>query len=80
MLRAAADFSNMRRRNQQTMEQQRQFANQELILKILPIIDNFERALQAADEAHSYEALSEGVSLTLKQLREVLQREGFSLS
>ena len=75
-LRAMADFTNFKRRRQEEFESHVQFANQELILKLLPIMDNFERALQAAQEKHSFDALAEGVSLTLRQLQESLEKEG----
>jgi molecular chaperone GrpE len=75
-LRALADFSNFKRRRQEELESHIQFANQELILKLLPIIDNFERALQAAQEQHSFDSLAAGVELTLRQLKDMLQKEG----
>jgi molecular chaperone GrpE len=75
-LRALADFSNYRRRHQDEYAQAIQFASQEVILKILPVIDNFERALAAAEQSMSFETLLEGVKLTLRQLRDLLEREG----
>lgn len=75
-LRALADFSNFKRRRQEELESHIQFANQELILKLLPIIDNFERALQAAQEQHSFDSLASGVELTLRMLQDMLQKEG----
>ena len=75
-LRALADFSNYRRRHQEEYSHAVQFATQELILKILPAIDNFERALQAAEQTHNFEGLVEGVKLTLRQLKDVLEKEG----
>lgn len=75
-LRALADFSNYRRRHQEEYKQAVQFASQELILKILPTIDNFERALQAPQQTQSFESLMEGVTLTLRQLQDILQKEG----
>ena len=75
-LRALADFSNYRRRHQEEYAQAMQFASQELILKILPAIDNFERALQAAEQIESFESLVEGVKLTLRQLKDIIEKEG----
>jgi molecular chaperone GrpE len=75
-LRAIADFANYKRRRQEESEGQIKFANQELILKLLPVIDNFERALQAAQVNHNFDGLAEGVSLTLRQLRDMLEKEG----
>ncbi|MDO8585592.1 MAG: nucleotide exchange factor GrpE [Armatimonadota bacterium] len=75
-MRALADFVNYKRRRQEECEAQGQFASQELILKLLPVIDNFERALQAAQENENFQALADGVSLTLRQLRDLLEKEG----
>lgn len=77
-LRAVADFANFKRRRQEDYENQIQYANQDLILKLLPVIDNFERALQAAQDNRNFDALAEGVSLTLRQLRDMLEKEGVS--
>lgn len=75
-LRAIADFDNFRKRQREEVARQVNLAREELLLKILPIIDNFERAVQAAEAQHSYESLVEGVNLTLRQMREMLEREG----
>ncbi|OFX17371.1 MAG: nucleotide exchange factor GrpE [Armatimonadetes bacterium RBG_16_58_9] len=75
-LRALADFDNFRKRQREETERRAQLAREELILKLLPIMDNFERALAAAEEQHSYDSLVEGVSLTLRQMNEMLSREG----
>src|SRR5258708_7851790 len=45
-LRTLADFDNYRRRTRQEMEDAGRFANQKLVTDLLPILDNFERALQ----------------------------------
>ncbi len=75
-LRALADFSNYKRRHQDDYAQAIKFASRELIMKILPVIDNFERAVAAADKNHSFESLAEGVKLTLRQFQDVLSVEG----
>lgn len=75
-LRALADFSNFKRRHQEEYSQSIRSASQELILKILPVIDNFQRALDAAEKTQSFESLVEGVRLTLRQLGDILEREG----
>jgi molecular chaperone GrpE len=75
-LRTLADFQNFRRRNEEQRGELAQFANRELILGMLPVLDNFERALAAADKNQSYEALVGGVALTLRQLQEFLKKNG----
>lgn len=75
-LRTLADFDNFRKRQREEAARQANLAREGIIAKLLPIMDNFERALQAADAQHSYESLVEGVSLTLRQLSEMLEKEG----
>lgn len=75
-LRAIADFDNFRKRQREETARRVSLAREELLLKVLPIIDNFERAVQAAEAQHSYDSLVEGVSLTLRQMQEMLAREG----
>ncbi len=75
-IRVLADFDNFRKRQRDETARLANCAREDLVLKLLPIVDNFDRALAAAADEHSYESLVEGVSLTLKQIREMLQREG----
>ncbi len=75
-LRAIADFQNFRRRSEEQRKEERQFANRELILGLLPILDNFQRALAAAEQNKSYEALVGGVALTLRQVQDFLKKQG----
>ena len=75
-LRTLADFDNFRKRQREETARQANLAREDIIVKLLPILDNFQRALQAAEAQHSYESLVEGVSLTLRQLSEMLVKEG----
>ena len=75
-LRVLADFDNFRKRQREETARQVGLAREELILKILPMVDNFQRTLDAAEAQHSYDSLVEGVSLTLRQIREMLEKEG----
>src|SRR5438874_1567697 len=75
-LRTLADFQNYRRRQEEENRQIRQFSNRELILSLLPILDNFERALAAAEQSKSYESLIGGVALTLRQMQDFLKKQG----
>lgn len=75
-LRTLADLNNFRRRSREEMENSRKFAIEDFILRILPVLDNFERAIKAAEEVKNYDALHGGVLLILKQLKDALEREG----
>ncbi len=75
-LRALADFNNYKKRQEQMLESIVQSAKGEVLKKFLPVLDNFERALAAVQETKSFEALAEGIEMTLKQLQSVLEEEG----
>jgi len=48
--RAVADLENARRRGRQELAERTQYANEQLVLKLLPLLDNFQRALANAPE------------------------------
>ncbi len=73
-LRALADFQNYRRRQQEEMERQRGLLLEALMEELLPILDNFERALQAAEATRELEPLLEGVRITERQIKALLAR------
>jgi molecular chaperone GrpE len=75
-LRSVADFQNAKRRQESRADEVIQFANRELILGLLPVLDNFERALAASAKNQSYEALVGGVSATHRQLQDYLKKNG----
>lgn len=76
LLRTMADFDNFRRRTRQEMEEIRRIALEEFLRSLLRVMDNFERALQAAEESQSFEKLMEGVQLTYRQLQSLLREAG----
>jgi len=78
VLYSHAEFQNFRRRKEDEQRELAKFANAELIRSILPILDNFNRALQAAEQTRNFDALIGGVSGTSKQLHTFLQKAGVS--
>jgi molecular chaperone GrpE len=73
LARAQAEFENARRRAAKEQQDFRDFAMADAIKSLLPVIDNFERALQSKSEAADFRA---GVDLIYKQLRDVLTKLG----
>lgn len=73
--RLQAEFDNFRKRVLRDGEQRTLRAQTEVIEELLPVLDNFERAMQAADE-HDEKLLSSGVELVYGQLRDLLTRRG----
>jgi molecular chaperone GrpE len=75
-LRAQADFDNYRRRTQKEKEELAQYASLKLVGQLLPIVDNFERALQAGGEAVESDSFTKGIDMIYRQLFQVLEAEG----
>jgi len=73
MLRAVADLQNYRRRSIHDMQHSREAVAGGLAGKLLPVLDNFERTLDAAEAGTNVESLIEGVRLVDKQLRAALE-------
>ena len=75
--RSAADFANYKRRTDDERSTMGQFSNALLIGKLLTVLDDFDRALEHVP-AEAHDAWIEGVQLTERKLRSVLESEGVS--
>jgi molecular chaperone GrpE len=73
--RVAADFDNYRKRVVRDQERLVQHANERLVKELLPVLDDLQRALDAA-EHHEEAKLEEGVKLVHRALADVLRKEG----
>jgi molecular chaperone GrpE len=73
--RTRADFTNYRRRMEEERAQQIKSANLDLILKLLPILDDFERALASADPKELESGWAKGVQIIERNLRSLLASE-----
>jgi molecular chaperone GrpE len=73
LARAQAEFENARRRAAKEQQDFRDFAAADAIKSLLPVIDSFERALQAKSEAKDFRS---GVELIYKQLQDALAKQG----
>ena len=76
--RTRADFENYQKRSQRDSAQERRDAHGALALDILPILDNFERAVAAAKQAGESGPLVQGVSLIQNQVMDALKRNGIT--
>lgn len=73
VLRAQADAQNAARRAEQEVEKARKFALERFANELLPVLDNLERALEAAGgDSEEAKAIAEGVELTLKSFMDVM--------
>jgi molecular chaperone GrpE len=76
LLRTQADFDNFRRRTRMEKEEFAKYASQHVIEQLLPVVDNFERALAAGRGVQDAAALLKGVEMIYRQLQQVLEQEG----
>jgi len=74
-VRLQAEWDNFRKRTAAEREQQRARATERLVERLLPIVDDLERAIEHSDTA-SEASLKEGITAVYSKLEEVLQREG----
>jgi len=77
-LRALAELDNTRKRAQREREEYIRYANEALLRELLPVLDNFDRALQAARARAESEAFAAGVELIQRDLLRVLEKFGVS--
>ena len=75
LLRLAADFENYKKRAARERQEYVAFANERILKELLPILDDLERALSAA-EHHEEAQLDEGVRLVHRSLASLLERQG----
>jgi len=75
-LRLKAEFDNARKRTVREREDYVRFANESLIRELLPVLDNFDRALLAAKNEPGAAAVTAGVELIQRELLRVLEKFG----
>jgi molecular chaperone GrpE len=75
-LRAAAELDNVRKRAAREREDYIRTANEALLRDLLPVLDNFDRALQAARAEPGAAAVTAGVELIQRELLRVLEKAG----
>ena len=76
--RAQADFTNYKRRIEQESSDIRQFANSTLILNLLPVLDDFERALNTVPDDLAEQDWTSGVRLIERKINALLEAQGVS--
>ncbi len=76
LLRTSADFDNFRKRTRRELEDARRGGREDLLKDLLPIFDNVERAIQSALKATDVKAVSEGLTMILKQFESTIGRSG----
>ena len=76
-IRKLAEFDNFRKRVERERDEGQRAATEELVRNLLPVLDNFERALDHAEDDSG--AFHQGVEMIAKQLWDVLERTGVAV-
>jgi molecular chaperone GrpE len=75
-LRLSAEFDNYRKRTLKEKTELIKTAGDELLKKVLPVMDNFERALKALDQSNDIVSLKDGVVLIYNHFKDFIQQQG----
>ncbi|MGA3603065.1 nucleotide exchange factor GrpE [Lysinibacillus agricola] len=78
-LRLRADFDNIRRRSQLDREAAEKYRAQSLLSDLLPVIDNFERALQVEATSEETASIVKGIEMVYRSLIEATEKEGLQI-
>jgi molecular chaperone GrpE len=76
LLRTAADYDNFRKRTRRDIEDAQRKSVEKVLLEVLPVSDNLERAVQAAQKATDAASVVEGVNMVLRFFEDALNRLG----
>ncbi len=77
LLRIHADFDNYRKRVNKEKEEWFQYSCMGLVEKLLPVLDNFDLAMDSLEQQNEeVKKIFSGISMIVKQLKEILQNEG----
>jgi molecular chaperone GrpE len=75
---AQADFENLKKRVDRQVEEAKAYCTERVVLQLLEVVDELELAVKTGETSADGKALLEGVKMTLKKLRKVLEQEGVS--
>jgi len=78
MLRLQAEFDNYKRRTLKEREADRKYKAQDMVQELLPVMDNFERALQV-EVSEENKSILEGIDMVYRQLKDVFTSQGVSV-
>ena len=76
LLRVQAEYDNFRKRTQREKEASLKYKSQDVIEEILPVMDNFERALQVEAHDEASKNIIQGIEMIYRQLHTVLENQG----
>jgi len=76
LLRKAAEFENYKRRTENDQLNLLKYSAESFIIKLLPVVDDFERSIDHMDSAKDVESIKQGVTLIYNKLMKILSEQG----
>ncbi len=76
LLRKAAEFENYKRRTENDQLNILKYSAESFIVKLLPVVDDFERSIEHMDSAKDVESIKQGVTLIYNKLMKILSEQG----
>ncbi|HED05479.1 MAG TPA: nucleotide exchange factor GrpE [Ignavibacteria bacterium] len=76
LLRKAAEFENYKRRTENDQLNILKYSGETFILKLLPVVDDFERSLAHIDNAKDVDAVKKGIRMVYNKLKKILEEQG----
>jgi molecular chaperone GrpE len=76
LIRAQADYSNLKKRKDREVAEGIRFAKEDLVKTLLPMLDDFDRTLQAIEKTDKLSAIKEGITLVSNNIRSIFGRIG----
>lgn len=76
LMRTLAEFDNFRKRSEREKAQMFEIGAKDIVEKILPVVDNFERGLKSVTEEEKQTGFAQGIDMVYKQLINVLETAG----
>jgi len=76
LLRLRADFDNYRKRVEKEFKEVSKYGKSDIIVKLLPVVDNFEKAIATMESVKENKSIIEGISLIYRDLLDTMGKEG----
>ena len=76
LLRKAAEFENYKKRTDSEISSYLKFANENLLIDLLPVLDDFDRVMKAWNDKHDVETFKKGIEMIYDKFKNTLEKQG----
>jgi molecular chaperone GrpE len=76
LLRKAAEFENYKKRTDSEISSYLKYASENVLIDLLPVLDDFDRVMKAWDDKHDVETFKKGIEMIYDKLNGILSRQG----